>query len=369
MNGEKIEFALLGHPSNFDHFVKMIEMSDGAEKAQRLSKHEKLVSKMIEWMPSYVTRHRPVIHLANGPIEGRLIVCPFIPSQATRPNQIRLAREKIIQGCELAKQMGARVVALGGFTSILQSVASFPSHAKIGPTITSGGSLTAALAIAQLNAVLDAVGSSIDQHVVAVLGATGDVGRNCALLVGAHAKKLILVARNGPRLQKLRSELPRDVDVELATDAHAALRAKIIIAVTSATEPLLKVSDLQAGAIVCDVGYPKTMIEGASTREDVLVFLGGLAKLPNFLDVDNYTNLPAKDLLFGCFAEGIVLAAQHRDQMSTVAQADTGQFRARALLSAADELGIRSAPIYRGKTIVSGSEIAAFRRFVGTPQQ
>jgi fatty aldehyde-generating acyl-ACP reductase len=355
-----IRFALLGHPANYDHFVRLVQSSSESVSGRRLYSHQKTFAKFIDWMPSYVTNHRPVVALRHGTVEGRLIVCPFFPGQIKSPQQLKCAYNKVVAGCELAKQIGASVVSLGGFTSILEGANGNAVAERLGLTITSGNSLTAALAVAQLRAVLEAARRPIEQETVAVVGATGDIGRVCTLLLASSAKRLILIARNRTRLEAFATQIGTKIPVEIATDLRSVLSARVLITAAGATEPILTESELAPGTIGCDVGYPKNLSEGISRREDVLIFSGGLANLPEPVDLQSYSGLPAQNLLHGCFCEGIVLASRPENERHATAQGQADLKCANALFNAATKLGIEPAPAYRGNRLITREEIFYF---------
>src|SRR5262249_17825588 len=55
-------FALLGHPADYDHFTRLMDGESNGRR-QRLMRHERTFAKMVEWMPSYATTHRPKLRL------------------------------------------------------------------------------------------------------------------------------------------------------------------------------------------------------------------------------------------------------------------------------------------------------------------
>ena len=357
-----MQFALLGHPADYDHFTRLAEAGGHGDRRQRLEKHERTFAKLIEWMPSYATSHRPGLTLDGIVLEGRLIVCPFFPERIGSPQQMKRAHDKVVAGCRLAKEFGASVVALGGFTSILEGAHGNTLAADLGLTITSGNSLTAALAVAQLRAALEAAGRPAENETIAVIGATGDVGRACTQLLATVAGKLILIARNRTRLERLRTEVRSAAAVEIDVDPRAALAAGSVIAATSTATPIVDPSELRPGSIVCDVGFPKNLSDAAASRDDVLIFSGGLAQLPDAIDLQSYAALPSPRLIHGCFCEGIVLAARPESRTLAASQGEAEAERATALLALAAGLGIAPAPLYTGGRLVDREEIAKMCR-------
>jgi predicted amino acid dehydrogenase len=304
-------------------------------------------------MPSYVTDSSLVVKLGERRVEGRLIVCPFIPEQIAGPAQLKLAYKKVVEGVALSKELGLGVVALGGFTSILDRISGNTLCSSSALSVTPGSLLTASLAIEQLRKVLSRIGRSLETEAVAIVGATGDVGGVCANLLDGAVRKMFLIARRKRQLEDVRSQLSKTQLVEISTNVRAALNARVVITATSASQPLFETSEFAAGTVICDVGYPKTLRNDDQRRYDILVFSGGLAQLPHPLGIQEYTDLPADDVLFGCFTEGIVRAATCGQIES---KGETSAEQAANLLSTAISLGIRPAPAYRGNRLLQEKE-------------
>ena len=359
---QDIRFVLLGHPADYDHFVELAQHSAKSAKPERFERHRATFRKFMEWMPSYVTTHRPAVATRAGIVTGRLVVCPFFPDEIKSPQQMKRAYDKVVAGCKLAKELGAHVVGLGGFTSILEGANGNVLAARLGLTITSGNALTAALAIEQVRAVLVQAKRPLERETVAVIGATGDIGRVCTLELAKSAKRLVLIARNRDRLEALRAEIGKDTGIEVASDPLAARRASVIVAAASASTPIITKAQLAPGTIACDVGYPKNLSEAPAARDDVLIFSGGLAKLPGPIDLKSYTRLPAPDLLHGCFSEAIVLAAKPEYLGLSTDQGGANIDRVKAIFKAASELGFEPAPPYRGDRRIAVESIERFGR-------
>src|SRR6266568_842705 len=115
-----IDFALLGHPSNYEHLGDIFVHSRADFSREKLAKYKATLSKIFEWTPSYAAKAPLTIDLADGrQLSGRLIFCTFLPEMMNTPRQMRAAYQKTLDGCRVAKNKGAKVVGLGGFTSIV----------------------------------------------------------------------------------------------------------------------------------------------------------------------------------------------------------------------------------------------------------
>ena len=299
---------------------------------------------------------------ARQPLSGRLIICTFLPESIRSPRQMLAAYNKTRDGCRLAKEMGAKVVGLGGFTSIVGGTQGEDLAREFGIAVTSGNTLTAALALAQIDDVLARLDWSLSGRTVAVLGASGDIGRACTLALAGRAGRMLLVARNRAKLEALRQELPKGVEAEVSTDPQAAAQADIMIAATSAAQPILSEADLRSGALVCDIGYPKNLSYSANPRPDILVISGGLAEMPFSLDITYQTRLPSPRLMYGCFSEAMILALSGRYESYSIGQGQITLEKMATILSLARAHGFRPAAPYRGRRPVTDEALTAFQR-------
>src|SRR5258708_36310505 len=161
------------------------------------------------------------------------------------------AYQKIRAGCNVAKDLGAKVVGLGGFTSIVGGTQGERESEELGSAITSGNSLTAALALAQVDMLLSRLNWDLSNRTVAVVGASGDIGRACAMALAPRARQLLLVARNRAKLEEIRCAMPENAEIPGCTETQDATHATVIVAATSASQPILSEADLLPGTVVC----------------------------------------------------------------------------------------------------------------------
>ena len=359
--GPGTAFALLGHPASYEHLGDIFVHSRPDFNREKMTKYKATLEKIFEWTPSYAAKDPLLLNLPGGrQVCGRLVFCTFLPETIHSPRKMLSAYQKIRAGCRVAKDLGAKVIGLGGFTSIVGGTQGEKEAQELQVAVTSGNSLTAALAIAQLNMLLDRLDWGLNARTVAVLGASGDIGRACALELATRARRIILVARNKARLEELRNEMPPGVEVCIGTDVQDAIEASIIVAATSAAQPILAETDLRPATIVCDVGYPKNLSYAPNPRPDVLAISGGLAQMPFELDITYYTRLPASNIMYGCFSEAMILALAGRYESYSVGQGRITQEKMDNILALAHAHGFRPAPLYRGKNLVTDETLSTF---------
>lgn len=358
-----LSFALLGHPASYDHIASLLPRLRPDLGAEKVRAHKTALAKAFEWSSTFATEEDLVVPIGGGAFRiGKLIICTFLPEHTHSPRQLSAAFQKTRDGMRLAKELGAKIVGLGGFTSIVGGAQGKKLPGEFGIAATSGNALTAALAVEQIKALSLKLNWPLAGQTVAVLGATGDIGKACAMgLRDMNVRRLLLVARNKAKLASLRLEmLGKAEEVEVSVDPKDALRASFIIAATSSAVPLLSESDLPAGTIVCDIGYPNTLAPSPELRPEVLTFHGGLAQAPFQLPITQYTLLPSPELLHGCFAETIALVIAGRYESYSIGQGTITPERMQTILELARSAGFRPAPLYRDNRLVTDDDLHAF---------
>jgi fatty aldehyde-generating acyl-ACP reductase len=131
--------------------------------------------------------------------------------------------------------------------------------------------------------------------------------------------------------------------------------------VTTVIEP----SNLKIGAIVCDVAIPANIAkEVAILRDDILVFEGGLAKLPYYGDILNEAvkDLLPKSSMYGCLAEAMVLALEGRFEPFSIGRGNITENRIEEIKSMASKYGITVADFFCGYKLFSEEDIDNIRK-------
>jgi fatty aldehyde-generating acyl-ACP reductase len=364
-----IQFALLGHPASLAHVRSLVPHILPELETDASSMDSDTLTASFESLLAFPIEDTLTVTKPDGSaVRGRLIICTFLPEHTQTPSQLSTAAKKTREGMQLAKDLGAGIVGLGGFTSITGGALGASLPQSFGIAATSGNALTAALAIAQIKDLFNRLSWIAHDHTAAIIGATGDIGRACTLALISELKisRVVLIARNQSRLESLKAEalvLNPKLNIWISADVKDAARADLILAATSAPGPLLNEADLFPGTIVCDVGYPRTVAYAAEPRPEVLVFHGGLASTHTPLPITDYTLLPASNLLHGCFAETIVLALAERYESYSIGQGTITLDRMHAIFDLARAYRFSPAPIYKNNHRVTADDLATFARY------
>lgn len=298
-------------------------------------------------------------------ISGICAAVPLMPIEFDS-----LDREVVLgaveQAASLLARKGARIVGLGGFTSVVVDDASALSK-KAGVPLTSGNTLTAALALEGIYRGVYELDMSLLNATAAIVGATGDIGWACATALSRKVRKLNIAARNEKQLNALALELRRGAkaSVEAFKYAKDAVHgADIVISSANAMSTVINPVHLKPGAIVCDVAFPANIgRELARARDDILVFDGGLAEIHHPEDAYNGhlgSSIHAKSV-FGCLAETMALAFEGRFEPYSAGRGRITEERMAEIKAMARKHGIMLADFSCGDRRFTAADIKRIR--------
>ena len=266
----------------------------------------------------FVCRFWPPVHLShitgirskatNKEIEGWLIAVPYTPQRMLTLPAKEVYR-KIIAAGHLAEELGAKILGLGAYTSVVGDGGRTIAQA-LDIAVTSGDSYTAAISVYAVQDAALRMGMNLKQAKVAVVGATGAIGNVVTQLLVPNVSQLLLIGRHLQRLEVVadNAHIYGDVNIVISTNVSDIQDADVVITVTSAGGNLIQSNMLKRGAVVCDVSRPRDVsFQISRERNDVLVIDGGLVRVPGEVAFGFDYGLPS-DLTYGCFAETITLA-------------------------------------------------------------
>jgi len=308
------KFAFIIHP--------MEARRDVAKKGGLFSVARYLPEPAVEWAIQFkspmVMSHITGIKSPTGAeAEGWFIGCPLTPAQLlTLPQDF--VYKRLVQCGRLAESLGAGIIGLGAFTSVVGD-GGITVAKSLDIAVTTGNSYTVATAV---EGGLDAarrMGVVMERAKVAVVGATGSIGRTCAQMLAPRCAEIALIGRDLTRLEAVGRELT-GACVRLYDDVHLGLRdADLVITVTSARDAVIVPEDLKPGCVVCDVARPRDVsVRVARERDDVLVVEGGVVAVPG-ADADFHFSFgfPPKTA-YACMSETIMLALEGRYESFTL---------------------------------------------------
>ena len=308
--------------NRFAFFIHPLDMTDVIRVApQAANKRQALVEKILEWTPPHVTSHIEGLVSASGEqVEGWFIAIPLMPHQF-----LMLPKEKVYEkiegGIRLAREKEANILGLGGFTSIIGDAGVRVARMADGLPVTSGNSFTIATAISATVAAAEKMEIDLSSATATVVGASGSIGSVCAQLIARHVKKIILVARNTRKLQKVAETINADTGKTPSIFGDVSMgisKADIVITATSSSGNIIKAHDIKSGALICDISLPHDVCrEVAHMRPDVLVIEGGLVEVPGKVDLNYEFGYPPH-ISLACMAETMILAMEKRFEVFSI---------------------------------------------------
>jgi len=299
-------FGFIVHPLELDDMTRKFPLS------RRIPEH--WLETMLRYGPPVKVSHITGITSPQGAeAEGWFVGCLLTPKQMIELPE-SLVLEKIIRSARKAQALGARIVGLGAFTAVVGD-AGLTVARNVDIAVTTGNSYTVATALQSIRYAADMMDVPLQKASVAVLGATGSIGSASARILARNVNHMVLVARTLDKLEKLAEEISAShgIDVTISTDvAEACKQADIVVAVTSAIDTIVEPEWLRPGAIVCDVARPRNVSRRvAETRSDVLVFEGGVVKVPGDVEFGLDFGFPP-GTSYACMAETMILALEGR---------------------------------------------------------
>jgi fatty aldehyde-generating acyl-ACP reductase len=276
--------------------------------------------------PVYISEIDGIASPVTGEqVKGWFIACPYTPRRMMELPEWAAYR-KIIETGHLAERLGAQILGLGAFTSVVGDAGVTIAKALDIP-VTTGDSYTVAIAVQAIHEAARVMDIPLGQACAAVVGATGSIGQVCAELLADDVAELILIGRREDALDELRERLQGQgkAGIRTSTRIDDIAQAQLILTVTSAIHDIIHPEQLQPGCVVCDVARPRDVsLMVAEKRNDILVIDGGMVDVPGPVDFHfNFGFPPGK--AYACMAETITLAMEGRFEDYTLGKNITRQ--------------------------------------------
>jgi fatty aldehyde-generating acyl-ACP reductase len=342
-----VDFALIGHQESWRAAADVLAVLRGPERTP-LPDDE--IRDILPWIPARTVCHVEVASISGAKARG-LYIDSFIAPDRLEDAYMRDNIARVRAAADCAINAGAKIVSLGGFSSILieGNFNQLPErHATV---FTTGNTLTVGFIIQGIRKMCALEGRNLRRSTLLIVGATGDLGSGCARCLAPGVRRVLLSARNLERLRRLAAELEADgVEVEIATDlrffSHAA---DVVICAASLPSSSLLLGRIAPDAIICDAGYPKNLSPGV-VMPDANVFFGGLGQImgglsfrPDFRGILNRHPFP--DVVHGCLLEGMALALERRFEPFSQGRGSITPQRVEEMETIAARHGIYLAPL------------------------
>ncbi|MGD9519749.1 MAG: NAD(P)H-binding protein [Armatimonadota bacterium] len=298
-------------------FAFIIHALDAKDAARKYPLARYLPDRWVEGLmrlakPQVLSEITGVTSATGAQTEGWFVGLPRTARQLMDHNGEGV--EVVIQAARVAEELGAEIVGLGAYTSIIGDGGKQIADA-VDIAVTTGNSYTVYTAVEGALRAAEMMGTDPSQAAVTVLGATGSIGRACALLLAERVGSVALSARRLDRLSEVAEEVRAVANgrVTLHADVADALSgADIVITVTSALDSVVEPEHLKPGAVVCDVARPRDVSKSVvQQRQDVLVIEGGVVRVPGPVEFNFNFGFPPRTS-YACMAETMILALEGR---------------------------------------------------------
>ena len=245
-------------------------------------------------------------------IQGYFIVAPMLPEQMAELDE-EMVLDKIITASYLARDLGAELLGLGGYASVVADKKPM-LHKHLKTPVTSGTSLTAWSVIEALHRIAKTKKIELKNSTLAITGAVSSIGSLCARKLAQNFSRIILCDKNPQKLEKLRQDIQQlnDLEVLIEEDAPKAIKdADIIIAASAEKDSSFSLEGLKPQAIILDVCLFRNLTSKNNHRQDIVILEGGIVKLPPQAHSHINMGLP-KDMVCASMAETMILAFEEK---------------------------------------------------------
>ena len=312
--------------------------------------------------PIFISEIEGIRSVSTGKqIKGWFIAAPYTPRRMLELPE-RVVYRKIIQTGKMAERLGARMLGLGAFTSVIGDAGVTIARSLEVP-VTTGDAYTISIAVQAIREAASLMDIPLHNATAAVVGATGTIGRVCAELLAEDVARLYLVGRRDDGLIEVRDQLkiPGRCEVVTSTNMDVLSEAQLILTVTSAVHEVIRPEHLLPGSVVCDVARPRDVSAMvAAARNDILVIDGGMVDVPGPVDFHfNFGFPPGKS--YACMAETIALALEGRFENYTIGKHITRE-RVKEITTIAEKHGFRLSGFRSFEREVKPQQIEAIRR-------
>jgi len=243
------------------------------------------VSRVIHWtrpLPGFLIERlmklrKPfeIMEFSLKGVKGFFIGCPLTSKQLITLDK-RFVLKRLMQSCNVAERLGAKIISLGAFSAIASNHG-LDLVNKVDVGLTTGRAYTVYVIMEQAKPYIRR------DSVVGVVGAKGAIGSVVSELSSNH--KLIKITR------------------ENFNDVY---KVDVVISATSSLNEIIDARKLKKNCIVIDASKPSSISE-KSGRKDITIIKGGLVKLPEPVDFGFDFDCP-KDVVYACMAEPMILA-------------------------------------------------------------
>ena len=341
-----LDFAVIGHQDSWQTITAFVNSIRTAEQ-------EKLSTEKIKNIFSFIPpRDLFKVHVKSktGAEINGVYIDTFIDPDQLDTLFIRTNISKVKKAVSCAQKTGAKIVTLGGFTSIVLE-GNLHSFSTSDTKFTTGNTLTAAYIVKGIEKAVSQCDINVSASAILIIGATGDIGMACVNYLKNKGRKLLLCARNSQRLEKLSQELINEnIRVNYSVSLQELVpEADVIICVASSAG--LKLAQCKENVLICDAGYPKNLESKIGSNAGFNLFHGGMGQVSQGFNFSpDYSNdlyrYAAPYIIHGCILEAMILAFENKFETYSYGKGNITVDRMEEIYNAGLKHGITLAPFY-----------------------
>jgi predicted amino acid dehydrogenase len=269
--------------------------------------------------PQYISEITGISSKDTGePVRGWFVAAPYTP-QAMHDLPLEKVYSKIVDTINLAESKGAKIMGLGAHIAVVGDAGKTISE-RVSIPVTTGNSYTVAVAVDSMIEAAHIMDINMTEATIAIVGATGSIGKACARVFSDICAELILVGRDDKKTNQVRELCEGNTArVITSSDISAIYKADLVLTVSSAIDAIIEPKHLKPGSVVLDVARPRDVSPAVvRERDDVLVIEGGMVEVPGANANFNFDFGFPQRKAFACMVETIALAMEGRYENFTI---------------------------------------------------
>ncbi|MCY7420632.1 MAG: hypothetical protein LH478_02700 [Chitinophagaceae bacterium] len=357
-----LDFAIIGHQDSWQtitSFINTLRKPDLPELSIEQTK------KVFPFIPPREIYKIDVTSATGRKVKGAYIETFIEPDKLTA----EYARKnvcKVMKAIALATKIGAKIVTLGGFTSIvLEGKVAALNEGRT--HFTTGNTLTAAFIVKAVEKAACQKGFQLGKSNVLIIGATGDIGIACMDYFKNKVGQLLLCARNKSRLQQVsNSVMGEQIQYKSSVFLDELIaEADVIIGVASSSN--INLAGCKPGVLICDAGYPKNMDAAFENNALNDLFHGGMGQVKGgYSFMPDYSkevySFPVPHVAYGCTLEAVVLALESKYEAYSFGKGNITVDNMEKMYSLCQKHGITLSPFYNSSGLckMKGEEAINF---------
>jgi fatty aldehyde-generating acyl-ACP reductase len=348
-NTEQLDFAAIGHQDSWPNIKEFI---NGMRSSNVRDLSLEQVKNTFCYMPPRSIFKMKVRSKMGDLIHG-VYIETFIDPDKLGPQYLRVNIKKVNDAIAVAQRLNAKIIALGGFTSIVLE-GNLNTFNTSQTKITTGNSLTSAYILKGIEKASEKFNIKIKESHVLIIGATGDIGMACANYLKEKVKGLLLCARNKRRLEVFSNKISGECySVDYNADLNQLItQADIIISAASSNEIAIK--NYKKPVIICDAGYPKNLEQKIDKKDGISLFHGGMGHIgygyefyPDY--TKHFYKYPSQHIGHGCILEAIVLSFENKFENYSNGKGKITNQKIDEIYAMSLKHGLEIAPFYNSK--------------------